>query len=399
MRKDFEENVSLTCRSCGMAPVRGFHEVKAVPVQSVLNIPERKKAREFPTGTISLGFCPHCGFISNTAFKPELLAYDTGYEATQSYSSTFNEFARKQASSLIERFNLHGKDLVEIGCGHGEFLTLLCELGDNRGVGFDPAYVEGRVPHKKGLAVKFIKDYYSQTNAIPKVDFLYCKMTLEHIHDSGAFINMVRESVDSRMETTVFFQVPDVTRILSECAFEDIYYEHCSYFSPGSLAGLFRRNGFEVLNIETDYAGQYVMIDAKPRDKQEDAVLPGESDLERLKQLVDQFPEKLEGKLFKWRERLGRIKAQNNRTVIWGSGSKGVAFLTTLGINEEVKYAVDINPYRQGTYMAGTGHEIVSPGFMKEYRPDVVIVMNAVYKEEISRELSGMGLASEIWLV
>ena len=40
---------------------------------------------------------------------------------------------------LIRRYDLRGKEVIEIGCGKGEFLSLLCEVGDNRGVGFDPA--------------------------------------------------------------------------------------------------------------------------------------------------------------------------------------------------------------------------------------------------------------------
>jgi hypothetical protein len=270
-------------------------------------------------------------------------------------------------------------------------------LGDNRGVGYDPAYVEGRVPYKKGLSIKFIKEYYSRANAVQKADFLYCKMTLEHIQDPGAFIQMVRQSIDGHGETTVFFQVPDVTRILADCAFEDIYYEHCSYFSPGSLERLFKNSGFEVLNIKTDYAGQYVMIDAKPRHRNAGQAAPRPDDLEKLRHLVDRFPEKLDRKISAWHHKLGEIKAQNKRAVIWGSGSKGVAFLTTLGVDDEIRYAVDINPYRQGTYMAGSGHEIVSPDFMTKFRPDVVIVMNAVYKEEIRKDLQEMGLAPKIW--
>jgi hypothetical protein len=46
--------------------------------------------------------------------------------------------------------------------------------------------------------------------------------------------------------------------------------------------------------------------------------------------------------------------------------------------------------------MAGTGHEIVSPEFLKNFKPDVVIVMNAIYKNEIQRNLEKMGLFGEI---
>jgi hypothetical protein len=82
--------------------------------------------------------------------------------------------------------------------------------------------------------------------------------------------------------------------------------------------------------------------------------------------------------------------------VLWGSGSKGVAFLTTLGVGESIDYAVDINPHRQGSYMPTTGQRIVAPAFLAEYRPDVVIIMNPVYRDEIARDLERMALRPEV---
>jgi hypothetical protein len=86
-------------------------------------------------------------------------------------------------------------------------------------------------------------------------------MTLEHIAPTGDFVGTLRRAIGDRTGTLVFFQVPDTTRILADCAFEDIYYEHCSYFSPGSLARLFRHAGFEVLALSTEYQDQYLTID------------------------------------------------------------------------------------------------------------------------------------------
>jgi hypothetical protein len=73
-----------------------------------------------------------------------------------------------------------------------------------------------------------------------------------------------------------------------------------------------------------------------------------------------------------------------------------VAFLTTLGSRGEIDYVVDINPLKHGTYLAGTGQQVVAPAFLKDYGPDLVIVMNPVYCDEIQKELTGMGLAAEI---
>ena len=385
-----------TCPCCYSEGMSVFHRLRNVPVNSVLNLKTFDQAVNFPRGDIALGFCENCGFISNVAFDQALLEYSGEYESTQSFSSTYSEFARSQAKQLIERHNLHGKDLLEIGCGNGEFLTLLCELGNNRGLGFDPAYKEGRVEGSHNAKVRFIKDFYSEKYADHIADFVYCRMTLEHIPDAGKFVGMVRRAIGNHPNVIVFFQVPDVLRILEDCAFEDIYYEHCSYFSPGSLTRLFRNCGFEVLNLETGYDGQYVMIDARPANKESSAILAAEGDLSRLKSLVTTFPGKFQKKIREWRERIDNFYTGGRRVVLWGSGSKGVAFLTTIGINNEVEYVVDINPHRQGCYMAGTGHRIVAPDFLKEYKPDVVIAMNAIYKNEIQKDLQKVGLSPEI---
>ena len=83
---------------------------------------------------------------------------------------------------------------------------------------------------------------------------------------------------------------------------------------------------------------------------------------------------------------------RQKKVVLWGAGSKGVAFLSMLNVHNEIEYAVDINPYKKGTYMAGTGHQIVGPEILKGYRPDIVIVMNPIYSREIRETLRGMGL-------
>ena len=78
--------------------------------------------------------------------------------------------------------------------------------------------------------------------------------------------------------------------------------------------------------------------------------------------------------------------------MIWGSGSKGVAFLTTLKVRDEIGYAVDINPFKAGMFMPGSGHRIVTPEFLKDYQPDVVIVMNPIYLREIRQDLNKLKL-------
>jgi SAM-dependent methyltransferase len=374
-----------------------FHRLEGVPGNSCILLDSREEAVGYGRGDIRLGFCPACGFISNLAFDHRLTEYSGRYEETQGFSPTFNSFHRGLAERLIDRYDLHDKDIIEIGCGKGEFLLLLCELGDNRGVGFDPGVQVARIEGPAAGRVRFIADFYSEAHAGYQGDFIACKMTLEHIHPVGDFIATVRCALGERIGTTVFFQIPEATRILRDCAFEDIYYEHCSYFSPGSLARLFRANGFEVLDLGIEYGGQYLTIEARAAaEPVRQAPLDRERDLEDLAALVESFPSRLQERLRGWKERLGRYAAEGKRVVLWGAGSKAVAFLSTLGAETVVSHGVDINPYRQGHFLPGTGLPIVAPDFLTEYRPDAVILMNPIYRGEIAADLARMGLSPEI---
>lgn len=389
------DHVCPACRSIGMSV---FYEVKNVPVNSVLLVMNREEALNFQTGDIALAVCPACGFISNIAFDEALTQYTARYEATQGYSPTFNKFHEALARDLIERYDLHGKDIIEIGCDKGDFITMLCEMSDNRGIGFDPAYVPGRHPSSAADRLTFIPDFYSEKYTDYAADFICCKMTLEHIPDVGDFIATVRRSIGDKPDTVVFFQIPNGRYVLCDVAFWDIYYEHCSYFTKGSLARLFRANGFEVKDLWTVYDDQYLMIEARPAEAAPSPTsLPEEETPAETLGMVDFFVEHYEAKRDNWRAELTRMKASGQKVVLWGGGSKGVAFLTTLDQTlADIGYAVDINPIKTGTFMAGTGQEIVAPSFLKEYRPDVVIIMNPVYREEITRDLGAMGLSPEI---
>lgn len=389
-------SVLTHCPSCGSNPLRPFYEVRGVPSHSVLMHRYRDEAIGYPPGDIVLGVCGTCGFIANLTHDPSLQAYSTRYESTQACSPTFSRFARRTAEDLVDRHGLRGKIILEIGCGQGEFLSELCALGNNRGVGFDPAYSPERSAAPEGADITFVQDYYSAAYQEYDADFVCCKMTLEHIPDTADFVRTVQYACRSDGETVVFFQVPDVSRILTDQAFWDIYYEHCSYFSPGSLARLFRRAGFRVLDLYRAYDEQYLMVEATSNDRIQESPHPLEEPVDRLLDDVRYFEARIPHTLDRWRGWLRATHAAGDRVAIWGGGSKGVAFLTTLGIQEEVAYAVDINPLKRGTFLAGTGHEILGPDDLGTAPPDIVVVMNPIYCQEIQQALERRGIAAHL---
>jgi len=393
---DTLEQPNQSCPNCNSKGLSIFYTVDDIPVHSCLLMSSKAEALKYPRGNLQLGFCHSCGFITNTLFDANVHNYSTQYEETQGFSACFNAFAKSLAQKLIGKYEIHNKTILEIGCGKGEFLALMCHLGDNQGIGIDPAYIPERNPDGTAPRIKFIQDFYSEKYAHLKADVVCCRHSLEHIGPTSKFMQTIRQAIGDRRDTLVFFELPDVMRVLREGAFWDIYYEHCTYFTAGSLARLFRSSGFEIDDLYLDYDGQYIIITAYPADGPTAASLNMENDLGPLTRAFEEFREKCSGRIDYWQSTIQQIIADGQKVVIWGSSSKGVAFLTTLKLAHKIAYVVDINPYKHGKYMPGTGQEIVSPKYLTQYTPDKIIVMNPIYCDEIQRELDRLNVKADL---
>ncbi|MEX2218544.1 MAG: class I SAM-dependent methyltransferase [Phycisphaerales bacterium] len=388
------------CPNClGGAPLDRIYEIEGIPAHTCLLMPTRQEALDFPLGGLDLAFCNACGFVFNAAFQEGLLRYGEQYEETQGFSPTFNAFARQLAGALVDRYALRGKRVLEIGCGKGEFVALMCELGMAGGIGIDPAYIPGRLTQPGADRVEFIRDFYGPKYTHLHADLVLCRHTLEHIAPTLEFMRMVRASIGDRPETLVVFELPDVVRVLREGAFWDVYHEHCTYFSPGSLARVFRLAGFDVTDLWEEYDGQYLLIAARPAPAGRPGSggpLPLEEPPAQLRPAAVGFGPRVAAVVDRWRAWLAEGARKKKRTVVWGSGSKGVSFLMTVKAHDAVDCVVDVNPHKRGRFMPGSGHEIVGPQDLRDRAPERVVVMNPIYIPEITRDLEKMGMRPEV---
>lgn len=386
------------CPCCGEGGAEIIYRVPSVPIHSCVLLESPAAARAFPRRDLELAFCGACGFLFNHIYDEEVMGYSTNFEESQHFSETFSSFARKLAREIHEKCALAGKQVLEIGCGKGEFLIDLCTVSGATGLGIDPGY-RADAGRSQAKNVQFIVDYYGPKYEDVPADLVLCRHTLEHIALPRKFINSIRDTIGAREDVWVVFETPDARRILGEGAFWDIYYEHCSYFSAGTHAHLFRRARFEVTDLALVYHGQYIVQYAKPAPCATEPHLAAEFDLVAMRTLAAAFPAHVRKAQEMWRDRIRSAAGDHYRIVLWGGGSKGVAFLTTLGLEDEIAAVVDVNPYKQGKFVPGSGHEVVAPTALASIRPDLVVVMNPVYVSEVRAKLQGLGLEPQIMAV
>ena len=373
-----------SCPACGAAGLRVFYEQRGVPVQSVALLRTAAEARAVPRGDIRLAVCEECGFVTNTAYDAGLQDYTRPSEESQAFSPRFRAFSRELAERLVARYDLRGKDVLEAGCGRGDFLVEICDLGSNRGVGIDPSWSPDRLDHPP--SVSFVRAFFDARQADREADLVLCRHTLEHIEPVGEFVRLLRRPVERRRGVVVV-EVPDVGRVLAEAAFWDVYYEHCSYFTPQSLAALARRCDLEPLDVRLEFGDQYIVLEARPNGSSGTVPL-GDAGVAAA---ADRFARETARIVERWRARI----AAADRVALWGGSSKAVAFLTAVGA-DGVAAVVDVNPHKQGMYLAGTAQRIVPPEALRDARPDLVVAMNPLYRGEISAALRKLGVTTQL---
>lgn len=379
-----------TCPSCESSRLGTFLEQKEIPTNSYLMLRDQNEALNYPTGNMALTLCDDCGYIFNAAFIPDNTEYSESYEASQGSSKVFMAWLEEMAAEFVKRNELEGKTIFEVGCGQGEFLAMATRASKGKGIGIDPAYKSGFVSDEDASRLEFITDFYSEKYLDQKFDAIAHRHTLEHIIEVAPHARLVLEGA-RRNNAKVFFELPEMKRILSDLAFWDIYYEHCNYFTPGSLARLLRREGLGITHLATEYDDQYCLAEGVMDTKTD--MLALEDDLDETKKLVDEFSVNFPRQM----EELGNKVASSSKPIIWGAGSKGTSFLTNLGLDlSRLGLVVDIDKHKHGTFMAKTGQPVEGPDALIDYQPDLVVAMNSIYLAEIQADLDARGVKAEL---
>jgi SAM-dependent methyltransferase len=384
------------CRSHLYVP---FFALTDVPLQDGVLWNSKEEALAAPTGDIALAYCQCCGYIGNLHFDADKIRYDHEYSFSLHYSPTYQAFMDTLASRLVGTYDLTNQTVLEIGCGQGDFLRHLCELGSAHGIGIDPSISSRQ--EKTGFGdITFIKDIYSEKYAGVDCRLICCRQVLDQLADPRAFVTGLRQNIGSRTETVVYCEVPNATNIFEDLLVRNIIYEKSSWFTPFSLRRLFELAGFTVLSVEPCFAeGQYVAIEAVPTRATPPLHNSTLTAPRSFAESVENFRARYETKIRLWKEQLSAVTQSGHKAIAWGAGSGAISFFSALDIDDEIPYVLDVNPKRQGKFLPRTGQQVVSPEFMRQYGADLVIVTNATYEHEIRQQVAEMDLEVAFWVI
>lgn len=377
------------CPICHSPELQPFLRYDNVPAFCNIQHPDAHRAKTCSRGDIHLAVCSQCGFIQNIRFDDTLMSYSQHYENSLHYSPVFQSYAETLATDLIARYDLYHKTIVDIGCGRGDFLRFLCQKGHNRGYGFDPS-LSKEIRAEPTDQLTLIPDIYSTKYSRLQAHVFCGRHVLEHLADPSQLLHAIQYSINGTSTAAVYFEVPNSEYTFTHPAIWDIIYEHPSYFTSSSLYDTFSKCGFHVDEIVHTYKDQYLGIYAHVDSSKQQKI---HNRAERSRALFDlsNFQQRVEHIINQWNQNLKTFQKNDLHVILWGAGSKGVMFLNLVETARAIDVVVDINTHKQGRFLPGTGHQIVSPSQLAKLAVDVVIVANPIYKQEVKSLLISMG--------
>jgi len=371
----------ISCPGCGSLALGESFSLEQQPVILNYRFATAESARSVARRDMLLRECNDCGLVFNAILDSEAIPYDERYDNRQNFSAGFLAMLEQTASTLASRYSLKGGAVLEVGCGKGDFLNLLCERAQCRGLGFDTSCEEaGAHPSDR---VAFFQRHVTPADVTEKINLIVCRHVVEHVPQIGDFFQLLHRLAVAGGGSAVYVETPALEWIVEHHAFWDVFYEHCNYFPTGSLRRLAEQAGFTVLDHRRIFGGQYQALELRPsgantnRPWTRDRVVP----------MLGCFTEGIRSSHHDLVLRLGDAGFKDG-WAIWGAGAKGVSLAGALQ-NPPASFVVDSNPAKQGSFIPGTSIPVVPPTDARIGQIAVVLIANPNYATEVCESLAG----------
>jgi hypothetical protein len=192
-------------------------------------------------------------------------------------------------------------------------------------------------------------------------------------------------------------EFPHLMQLIDNNQFDTVYHEHFSYLSFYTVNEIFAAQGLEMFDVqELPTHGGSLRIYAKHQadtsktvSENVDILLQKEA-MKGMTSLAyyDHFQQQaLKAKL----DFIGFLldqKRAGKKVAAYGAAAKGNTMLNYCGIkNDLLEFVVDANPHKQNKYLPASHIPVVNEQYLRDAKPDFVIIFPWNLKNEITEKL------------
>lgn len=310
--------------------------------------------------------CSGCGLVQ---LSNDPVSYYREVIRASSVSEEMRSFRHTQFSEFVEKYDLKGKKIVEIGCGRGEYLAILSEFEVNAyGLEYSAKSVEACV--KKGLKVfeGYIESKTTVVDGNPFDAFILINF-LEHLPDPVSFLNGI--AINLSDDGMGLIEVPNFEMNHRTNQFTEFVADHLIYYTPETLVTVLSSGGFEILEMRDVWHENSICTIVKKRKRLD---LSNFRNCQmRLKRDIEDF--------------FQRHAQCSNRVAVWGAGHSSLSIIAMMNIADKVEYVIDSAEFKQNKYTPVTHIKIVPPEYLNIEPVDTVLIIAGGYSLEIINRL------------
>lgn len=388
----------MQCRFCKTKLSNVFIDLINSPASnSFLNEEQLNEPEEF--FPLKVFTCPKCFLVQVDEYKKSDAIFNSDYVYFSSYSTSWLAHAKKYTMLMTERFGLNSQSqVIEIASNDGYLLQYFKEKSIPV-LGVEPTGNTARVAMDKGIdtvvdffGVRLAKELAAQNK---KADLLLGNNVLAHVPDIVDFVGGMKVLLKPGGVVTMEF--PHLMKLVDNNQFDTIYHEHFSYLSFYTVQQIFAVQGLELFDVdELPTHGGSLRIYAKHKEDGSRQISPNVAALlekEKSKGMTtlayyDNFQQKALGVKLALLTFLIELKKAGKTVAAYGAAAKGNTLLNYCGVkNDLVDFVVDANPHKQGKWLPASHIPVKNESWLKEKRPDYVIILPWNLKDEITKQL------------
>ena len=289
--------------------------------------------------------------------------------------------------------------VIEIASNDGYLLQYFVEAGIPS-LGIEPAANIAAVAEQKGIPTRvgFFGTEMARRLVEEEIraDLLIGNNVLAHVPDLNDFVAGM--AIVLAPDGRITMEFPHLLQLIRCNQFDTIYHEHFSYFSLLTATAVFQSHGLRIFDVEEiPTHGGSLRIYACHDDSeahQTSASVARVCDTERAASLdtIDgylAYPARVERVKHELLKFLIDARQRGLRTAAYGAPAKGNTLLNYCGIRGDlIDYTVDRSPHKQGRFLPGTHLPIYGPDYIRETRPDYVVILPWNLRDEIMNDLS-----------
>jgi SAM-dependent methyltransferase len=388
----------MKCRHCARPLEHVFVDLAtAPPVNAYLS--EADLLRPETYYPLRVLVCDRCWLVQAEDYPRAEELFTRDYAYFSSTSRSWLDHSKAFVDQAVARFELGPKSrVVEIAANDGYLLQFVRD----RGIpcyGIEPTHSTAVAARAKGIEI--IEEFFGEKLASElrekdlQADLTIANNVLAHVPDINDFVKGFARLL--KPDGVASFEFPHLLNLVAEYQFDTIYHEHYSYLSLTAVERVFSANGlrtFDVEKVPTHGGSLRVFAERADTGKRPPSTAVSEMLEEEAAagtgtlSYYQGFQTKADAVKNDFLRYLLQAKTAGLKVAGYGAAAKGTTLLNYGGVRSDLlPYVVDRAEAKQGKFLPGSRIPIVNEDFLRNDRPDRVIILPWNLKTEVVQQL------------